>query len=425
MATTYYVKNGGNDALSGLDDANAWETLTKCATKGSNNSFLLKRGSTWTAEALSLAGKNNLIISAYGEGDKPVIDCNSSVNDGIYLYGNDIECSNIKVINALRYGIHFGTYSFAHTGFLIYNCEVSYCASSGIRVNGSDSVIHDNVTTYNGSGDSPGIQIGNGVGIGGNNIIYNNISSYNFGSGYEINWGSTDNYFYNNYGTDNQDQFLEIWDGSNNNIVEKNIGINSGGRGIKITGSSDNIIRNNLLVTFTLSGIEIGKTETQEISQRNLIYNNTIIGDGTWTGGMGTRDGSINNIFKNNIVYTTTELAVRIITVGNTLDNNCYYTASGNMIEYDGTDYTMAQFSDYQTGSGQDANSITTDPLFRSATDYRLQKNSPAIDAGVNLPEVTDDYDGNPRPLGGSYEIGAYEYYKAKIRNATLKDCTI
>jgi parallel beta-helix repeat protein len=302
---------------------------------------------------------------------------------------------------------------------------VSYCASTGIRVNGGDSIIHDDIATFNGSGDSPGIQIGNGVGIGGNNIIYNNVSSYNLGSGYEINWGSTNNHFYNNYGTDNQDQFLEIWDASNNNIIEKNIGANSGGRAIKISGSSDNIVKNNLLITFGLSGIEIGKTEEQEISQRNLIYNNTIIGDGTWTGGIGTRDGSINNVFKNNIVYTTTERAVRVVTVGNTLDNNCYYMASGNMIEYDGTSYTMAQFSTYQTTTGQDANSIAQDPLLRS--DYFPQTGSPVIDAGTNdLWESGDeDYGSNPRRMGGTVDIGAYEYYKAKIRNATLRKATI
>ena len=53
------------------------------------------------------------------------------------------------------------------------------------------------------------------------------------------------------------------------------------------------------------------------------------------------------------------------------------------------------------------------DPLFRnlSAGDYHLQSNSLAIDAGVFLSEVSNDFDGVPRPQGPRYDIGAYEFH--------------
>ena len=52
------------------------------------------------------------------------------------------------------------------------------------------------------------------------------------------------------------------------------------------------------------------------------------------------------------------------------------------------------------------------DPLFVDAErrDLHLRPGSPAIDSGVALPEVTTDLDGNPRPLGLGYDIGAYEF---------------
>jgi len=61
---------------------------------------------------------------------------------------------------------------------------------------------------------------------------------------------------------------------------------------------------------------------------------------------------------------------------------------------------------------------MDTDPLFMSSTDYHLQVNSPAIDAGGNLfnPETTDNK-GIPRFLDGDsdnntlIDIGAYEYF--------------
>jgi hypothetical protein len=131
---------------------------------------------------------------------------------------------------------------------------------------------------------------------------------------------------------------------------------------------------------------------------------------------------------KNNIFYSTSQ----ILSISNTattstleFNNNCYYRAAGTMIFWKGTNYTLAQFTTYQSDTSQDTNSITSDPLFRSATDYRLQSSSPCIDSGINLDEVTDDYEGTPRPIGGTTDIGAYEFYSKKIRNATLKDCTI
>ena len=42
--------------------------------------------------------------------------------------------------------------------------------------------------------------------------------------------------------------------------------------------------------------------------------------------------------------------------------------------------------------------------------DLHLMAGSPLIDAGLTLAEVTNDFDGNPRPQAGGYDIGAFEY---------------
>jgi hypothetical protein len=47
--------------------------------------------------------------------------------------------------------------------------------------------------------------------------------------------------------------------------------------------------------------------------------------------------------------------------------------------------------------------------------DFHLLPGSPAIDAGITLLEVTNDLDGNPRPQGAGYDIGAYEMPAANI----------
>jgi hypothetical protein len=59
------------------------------------------------------------------------------------------------------------------------------------------------------------------------------------------------------------------------------------------------------------------------------------------------------------------------------------------------------------------ANNIASDPLFLNpfGGDYHLQSNSPCLNSGNNAyVTVTNDLDGNPRIVGGTVDIGAYEY---------------
>ncbi len=41
--------------------------------------------------------------------------------------------------------------------------------------------------------------------------------------------------------------------------------------------------------------------------------------------------------------------------------------------------------------------------------DLHLLGTSPALDSGTRVDPASEDYEGNPRPQGNSYDIGAYE----------------
>jgi len=75
-----------------------------------------------------------------------------------------------------------------------------------------------------------------------------------------------------------------------------------------------------------------------------------------------------------------------------------------------------AEFSDIEGGWPGPFN-ISTNPAFveTALLDYRLTYVSPCINAGATLGTVTNDCIGTPRPLGGGWDIGAYEFFGEAI----------
>ena len=65
--------------------------------------------------------------------------------------------------------------------------------------------------------------------------------------------------------------------------------------------------------------------------------------------------------------------------------------------------------SDYE-GTSASTGEISLDPLFMSSSNYQLECNSPASDAGTNAAgTVDDDLAGSARPLGNGWDLGCYE----------------
>jgi hypothetical protein len=118
-----------------------------------------------------------------------------------------------------------------------------------------------------------------------------------------------------------------------------------------------------------------------------------------------------------------------------TIKNNIFYDIYSNHLEIDGSSqqgldvgYNNVYRSDGQPpeGSPSSHDLWNVNPMFvnAAANDVHLRLDSPCIDAATNT-GITEDFDGNSRPRGAGWDIGAYEspirliYLPSIIRNAT------
>ena len=210
---------------------------------------------------------------------------------------------------------------------------------------------------------------------------------------------------------------------ANNILIEGNNFYNCR-RGIDIkpqgspygTGIVDGaIIINNLIHDLTdADGIAI----QDENFSNAIIANNTIVNPGSSAystcilfAGTCTYSNVIakNNIFYNNSTGTLLQIDNSNDLSNISLNNNLYYSIVGSNIKVGDINYLLSGF---HSVFSQELNGISGDPLFTnpSALDFHINSNSPAIDKGVTLTNVTNDFDGNSRPAGSGYDIGAYEY---------------
>ncbi|PYU92591.1 MAG: hypothetical protein DMG25_11805, partial [Acidobacteria bacterium] len=179
--------------------------------------------------------------------------------------------------------------------------------------------------------------------------------------------------------------------------------------GIYIANSSNPgsgaYVANNISFRNSGWGIQLWHSATQETLVNNTIFNNLtggiVVGAGS---GSGVTDD--NTVVSNNIVYNNPGTDGGIVEEGSTGTHNTY---TDNLVF--GNTPVNISLQNGLTATG----TVSANPLFvnfsgTTTGDYHLQSSSPAIDVGTSTSAPTTDYDGNTRPQGGAWDIGAYEY---------------
>ena len=201
-----------------------------------------------------------------------------------------------------------------------------------------------------------------------------------------------------------------------NNLV-LNYGVNPFGNyqnsGLSIGAGNYGIIRNNYIVTSDAGGNGISIIGSDDLDVvNNIIVHKGGIGiyaDEQHTSYPATPGGKGMYIDNNTIIGKTgcNEDAIQLRTqlVTNTVRNNVIVNpASKYVIKY------SADVPIVENTNRKVVNTSTLGFNDAVANDFKLQSNSILVNAGTVINTTTTDYAGMPRPVGSSYDIGAYEY---------------
>jgi len=379
-----------------------------------------------------VSAKNSLTTNTY------YVDTSTSP-DTLYVYSLDDPDNHTTEVSARLYGILIVRKQY----ITIENIKCQYNGYSGIRLANTQAngyCIVDDCELYHNR--QFGVIIYDGHE---NNTVRDSVAYYNGNGFYAV--SADNNTFENNHAHDNihytiatltdghgfgsynsdgtifaenesYNDYQEVCiDGGQNLTVRRNYlhDAQGGTNGITIgnlTGGTNKFIYNLLINNGGSSGWGFGIDAA--CAGNIYIYNNTIYNNGsTGNGGIYAIGGRL--YIKNNIIRheksSGTGNALRFLSgvVSITSDYNNLYTAGANLVHNAGSNY--ATIDDWNTVSGQDANSISQDPLFTnaSANNFTLQSNSRCIDRGTDV-NLERDYAGNNVPFNGTPDIGAFEY---------------
>jgi hypothetical protein len=402
-ALDYYVRNGGSDANDGQSVATAWATLGHAADlvdagdtvhvlDGSYQGFDLRRSGTPGNPITFVAAGPNVLITA---------------DNGVTPDGINVENAAHVVIDGFvvngrtRAGIRAAVAEFV----TVRNCRTGFNGVWGIFTGFVDDFTVESNETH-GSVAEHGIYVSNS---GDRPVIRGNLVYDNHGNGIHMN------------GDQSQGGDGLISDA----LVEENVIYANGaggGSGINMDGVTDSRVQNNLLYDNHASGISLYRVDGAAGSTGNIVVNNTIINaaDGRWA--VNINNGSSGNTVVNNILYTfhsfrgaiaidASSRPAFVSDYNSVMDR--FSTNGGNTV----TDLSAWQALGYDTHSFLAA---PPDHFVAPGTDFHLLAGSPAVDAGTPGDAPPSDLDGNPRPIGAAFDLGAYE-----LASLTCKDGSI
>lgn len=185
-----------------------------------------------------------------------------------------------------------------------------------------------------------------------------------------------------------------------NSTARNNIVLATGGAGIGFFAAKSCAAYNNTVVTASplyhapllIAKGEIYISESSTLTPANFsiqVFNNLFVDQS----GAGDED------------YTV-QMREGALSGSNVINRNIYQKTTGAATFDDGISWPALTFAQWKSQLSFDAQSLETNPQLN--TQWHLNSNSPAIDAGQSASAPANDYDGQPR--SGTIDIGADEF---------------
>lgn len=204
---------------------------------------------------------------------------------------------------------------------------------------------------------------------------------------------------------------------------------------IFMEASKNGLIYNNVITNNERRGIYISASNGMK------VYNNTIYGTKTHAAvevnGM-PRSGQTltgNSVYNNIISNTSGKFDINIAKpngssiANNTSNYNVIYRSSGSpQMMWGSSIYTS--LLNWSKATSQDKNSQIANPLFANpssssaASNWSVKSSSPAVNKGMSISAVPEDFAKKKRPSGAAYDVGAYESGSTTTSTSTSTSST-
>lgn len=407
--TIYSVAPWGEDKNTGSLDS-PWKTLQHAINNLQPGDELLIRGGTYK-EYVSLknsgTSENPITLSVFQD-EEAVLD-----GDGVgWKYGFNFEfgvsfvtLTGLKVKNFEGYGVALwgenlliqltdlealgcgvGLYIISANNLLVKGCNFHNNSGPGLVVSpgplNTARIVRTRFSNNDNTENPDGITMDSGTDI----VIEKCAAEYNAGSGFSCLTSNTT--ISASVARDNGSYGMRcIGDGYKlvNCIIDSN-----GMAGVALQGGGLYELYNNLTINCGLKG-DYGLLAEPE---------NSLVP---------ARIALVNNIFAFNyggVHFVSTTVLERE-------DYNIYWSREDAEVSASNRRYSRSEINEriwfQETGKGE--HSFCRDPLFvdPSCRDFRLAKNSPAIDRGAKEGAPSTDFNGSIRPQGWGFDIGPYE----------------
>jgi uncharacterized repeat protein (TIGR01451 family) len=374
----------------------------------SDNTIFLNRATSYFGGGLFLVVSDATL-------DNNTISANTASNGGgLYLYESDATLTGNTVFSNTATnggGLYLGGGSATLSGNTV--CANTAASGAGLYLDYSDATLGNNIISVNTGTNGGGLYLNySAATLSGNTVSANTAAS---GAGLYLYY--SDATLSGNAVTSNTNAILaggglRLYESDatlNNNAISANSAWYGGGLYLQYSDAtlSNNTISANTATAGVGGGLCLYESDATLVN--NVVADNT--GSGLHIGSYsphllhttiaGNSGPGIYNASPAPVALTNTILVSHTVGV---------YASSGSTVRLEGTLWYSNTADWGGGGTIIHNNDYTGTPDFvdPNAGDYHISLTSAAIDKGVQT-DVTDDIDGEPRPQGDGYDIGADE----------------